>query len=89
MSKVLDIWQKVTQEQRKFIKKDYLLFFCLYFTISGKPGVVLVTSGPGATNVMTPLADALADGTPLVVFCGQVPTSAIGTDAFQEGKNNN
>jgi acetolactate synthase-1/2/3 large subunit len=35
---------------------------------------------------MTPLADALADGIPLVVFCGQVPTSAIGTDAFQEGK---
>lgn len=46
----------------------------------------MVTSGPGATNVMTPMADALADGTPLVVFCGQVPTSAIGTDAFQEGK---
>jgi thiamine pyrophosphate-dependent acetolactate synthase large subunit-like protein len=90
MSKVLDIWQKVTQEQRKFIKKKITsFFFCLYFTISGKPGVVLVTSGPGATNVMTPLADALADGTPLVVFCGQVPTSAIGTDAFQEGKNNN
>ncbi|KAG1121478.1 hypothetical protein G6F42_012389 [Rhizopus arrhizus] len=55
-----------------------------YARATGKPGVVLVTSGPGATNVMTPLADALADGTPLVVFCGQVPTSAIGTDAFQE-----
>ncbi|CAO3686344.1 hypothetical protein G6F70_000963 [Rhizopus microsporus] len=55
-----------------------------YARATGKPGVVLVTSGPGATNVMTPLADALADGIPLVVFCGQVPTSAIGTDAFQE-----
>jgi acetolactate synthase-1/2/3 large subunit len=51
---------------------------------SGKPGVVLVTSGPGATNIITPMQDALSDGVPLVVFCGQVPTSAIGTDAFQE-----
>src|SRR5687768_6783201 len=50
-----------------------------YARASGKPGVVLVTSGPGATNVVTPLQDALSDGTPLVVFCGQVPTSAIGT----------
>ena len=55
-----------------------------YARVSGKPGVVLVTSGPGATNVVTPMQDALSDGTPLVVFCGQVPTSAIGTDAFQE-----
>ncbi|UKZ80362.1 Acetolactate synthase, mitochondrial [Trichoderma virens FT-333] len=55
-----------------------------YARASGKPGVVLVTSGPGATNVITPLTDALSDGTPMVVFCGQVPTSAIGSDAFQE-----
>ena len=55
-----------------------------YARASGKPGVVLVTSGPGATNVVTPMQDALSDGTPLVVFCGQVVTSAIGTDAFQE-----
>ena len=55
-----------------------------YARASGKPGVVLVTSGPGATNVITPMQDALSDGTPLVVFCGQVPTSSIGTDAFQE-----
>ncbi|KAK6347163.1 Acetolactate synthase, mitochondrial [Orbilia brochopaga] len=55
-----------------------------YARASGKPGVVLVTSGPGATNVITPIQDALSDGTPLVVFCGQVPTTAIGTDAFQE-----
>src|SRR5271154_1426045 len=55
-----------------------------YARASGKPGVVLVTSGPGATNVVTPMQDALSDGTPLVVFCGQVPTSSIGTDAFQE-----
>ncbi|KAK3955466.1 thiamine diphosphate-binding protein [Pseudoneurospora amorphoporcata] len=55
-----------------------------YARASGKPGVVLVTSGPGATNVVTPMADALADGTPMVVFSGQVPTTAIGSDAFQE-----
>ncbi|KAG7888968.1 hypothetical protein KL936_003355 [Ogataea polymorpha] len=55
-----------------------------YARAVGKPGVVLVTSGPGATNVITPMADALADGVPMVVFTGQVPTSAIGTDAFQE-----
>jgi acetolactate synthase-1/2/3 large subunit len=55
-----------------------------YARASGKPGVVLVTSGPGATNVVTPMADALADGIPLIVFTGQVATSAIGTDAFQE-----
>lgn len=55
-----------------------------YARASGKPGVVLVTSGPGATNVITPIQDALLDGIPLVVFTGQVPTSAIGSDAFQE-----
>lgn len=55
-----------------------------YARASGKPGVVLVTSGPGATNVITPMADALMDGVPMVVFTGQVPTLAIGTDAFQE-----
>ena len=55
-----------------------------YARASGKPGVVLVTSGPGATNVITPIQDALSDGTPLVVFCGQVVTTAIGSDAFQE-----
>jgi acetolactate synthase-1/2/3 large subunit len=55
-----------------------------YARASGKPGVVLVTSGPGATNVITPMQDAFSDGTPMIVFCGQVVTSAIGTDAFQE-----
>lgn len=55
-----------------------------YARACGKPGVVLVTSGPGATNVITPMTDALADGIPLVVFTGQVPTTAIGTDSFQE-----
>ena len=55
-----------------------------YARVPGKPGIVLVTSGPGATNVVTPMQDALSDGTPMVVFTGQVATSAIGTDAFQE-----
>ncbi|RDL42149.1 Acetolactate synthase [Venustampulla echinocandica] len=55
-----------------------------YARVSGKPGVVLVTSGPGATNVITPMQDAFSDGTPMVVFCGQVVTTAIGSDAFQE-----
>jgi acetolactate synthase-1/2/3 large subunit len=55
-----------------------------YARVSGKPGIVLVTSGPGATNVVTPMQDALSDGVPLIVFTGQVATSAIGSDAFQE-----
>ncbi|MCE9589944.1 MAG: biosynthetic-type acetolactate synthase large subunit [Planctomycetes bacterium] len=55
-----------------------------YARASGKPGIVLVTSGPGATNTVTPIADAYMDGTPLIVFTGQVATGAIGTDAFQE-----
>lgn len=55
-----------------------------YARVSGKPGVVVVTSGPGATNVVTGIADAMMDSTPLVVFSGQVATTVIGTDAFQE-----
>lgn len=55
-----------------------------YAKATGKPGVVVVTSGPGATNVITPMQDALSDGIPMVVFTGQVSTAAIGTDAFQE-----
>ncbi|MEK5270833.1 acetolactate synthase large subunit [Aeribacillus sp. FSL K6-8394] len=55
-----------------------------YARISGKPGVVIATSGPGATNLVTGLADALIDSLPLVVFTGQVATTVIGSDAFQE-----
>ena len=55
-----------------------------YARVNGKPGIVLVTSGPGATNTVTPLQDALMDGVPIIVFAGQVATGAIGTDAFQE-----
>ena len=55
-----------------------------YARATGKPGVVLVTSGPGGTNVVTGLTDAFMDSTPIVVFTGQVPTGVIGNDAFQE-----
>ena len=55
-----------------------------YARASGKVGVVLVTSGPGATNTVTPVRDCMADSVPVVVICGQVPRNAIGTDAFQE-----
>ncbi|MDG2289311.1 MAG: biosynthetic-type acetolactate synthase large subunit, partial [Woeseiaceae bacterium] len=55
-----------------------------YARASGKVGVLMVTSGPGATNTVTPVRDSMADSVPLVVICGQVPTVAIGTDAFQE-----
>ena len=55
-----------------------------YARSSGKPGIVLVTSGPGATNVVTALTDAYMDSVPLICISGQVPTHLIGTDAFQE-----
>ncbi|MEM8871399.1 MAG: thiamine pyrophosphate-binding protein, partial [Pseudomonadota bacterium] len=55
-----------------------------YARSTGKPGVVLVTSGPGATNAVTGMTDALMDSVPLVVLTGQVPTFMIGNDAFQE-----
>ncbi|MBM3685321.1 MAG: biosynthetic-type acetolactate synthase large subunit [Actinobacteria bacterium] len=55
-----------------------------YAHATGRPGVAMVTSGPAATNVVTPLCDAYMDSVPLVCITGQVPTAAIGTDAFQE-----
>ncbi|MEM9532782.1 MAG: biosynthetic-type acetolactate synthase large subunit [Pseudomonadota bacterium] len=55
-----------------------------YARASGQVGVAMVTSGPGATNMVTPVRDCMADSVPIVVICGQVPTAAIGTDAFQE-----
>ena len=55
-----------------------------YSRASGNVGVVMVTSGPGATNTVTPVRDCMADSVPIVVICGQVPVNAIGTDAFQE-----
>ena len=55
-----------------------------YARVSGNVGVALVTSGPGATNTLTGVADAMLDSTPIVVIAGQVPIGALGTDAFQE-----
>jgi acetolactate synthase-1/2/3 large subunit len=55
-----------------------------YAHVTGRPGVAIVTSGPGATNIVTPLCDAYMDSIPFVCITGQVPTAAIGTDAFQE-----
>ncbi|HEX7731566.1 MAG TPA: biosynthetic-type acetolactate synthase large subunit [Rhodanobacter sp.] len=60
-----------------------------YARASGKVGVAIVTSGPGATNTVTPVRDAMADSTPMVVVCGQVATPALGTDAFQEAPVSN
>jgi acetolactate synthase-1/2/3 large subunit len=55
-----------------------------YAHVTGRPGVAMVTSGPGATNLVTALCDAFMDSVPMVAITGQVPTTAIGTDAFQE-----
>src|SRR5262249_60730302 len=55
-----------------------------YAHATGRPGVAMVTSGPAATNIVTPLCDAYMDSIPIVVITGQVPSVAIGTDAFQE-----
>jgi acetolactate synthase-1/2/3 large subunit len=60
-----------------------------YARASGKVGVAIVTSGPGATNMVTPVRDSTADSIPLVVICGQVATQAIGSDAFQEAPISN
>src|SRR4028118_938390 len=55
-----------------------------YAHATGRPGVAMVTSGPAATNIVTPLCDAYMDSIPMVCITGQVPVAAIGTDAFQE-----
>src|SRR5438132_1279104 len=55
-----------------------------YAKVTGKAGVCLATSGPGATNLVTGIADAYMDSVPIVAITGQVPSAAIGTDAFQE-----
>jgi acetolactate synthase I/II/III large subunit len=60
-----------------------------YARASGRVGVCMVTSGPGATNTVTPVRDCAADSVPIVVICGQVPTGAIGSDGFQEAPVSN
>src|SRR5699024_3720012 len=60
-----------------------------YARATGKVGVAIVTSGPGATNTVTPIRDSMADSIPVVLICGQVPRAAVGTDAFQEAPVSN
>src|SRR5699024_8365286 len=60
-----------------------------YARATGKVGVAIVTSGPGATNTVTPIRDSMADSTPMVLICGQVARAAVGTDAFQEAPISN
>ena len=60
-----------------------------YARASGKVGVAMVTSGPGATNCVTPVRDCMADSVPIVLICGQVARAAVGTDAFQEAPVSN
>lgn len=60
-----------------------------YARASGKVGVAIVTSGPGATNAVTPVRDSMSDSIPMVLICGQVPRAAVGTDAFQEAPISN
>lgn len=60
-----------------------------YARATGKVGVAIVTSGPGATNTVTPIRDSMADSIPVVLICGQVPRGAVGTDAFQEAPISN
>lgn len=60
-----------------------------YARASGRVGVAMVTSGPGATNAVTPVRDSMADSVPMVLICGQVATAAVGTDAFQEAPVSN
>src|SRR6059058_4724767 len=55
-----------------------------YAKVTGRPGVCIATSGPGATNLVTPLADAYMDSVPVLAITGQVPSALIGTDGFQE-----
>lgn len=85
---VLDSFDKLFQSDIKFIlgrhEQGLTHMADGYARTTGKPGVVIVTSGPGATNTVTGLATAYMDSVPMVVFTGQVPSSMIGNDAFQE-----
>lgn len=86
-----DVVMDLTVENtHSFIANGFLVHNCAahaaegYARVSGKPGVCFATSGPGATNLVTGIADAWLDCTPIVAFTGQVPTHLIGNDAFQE-----
>jgi len=85
---ILPVFDELYKTPAKFIlnRHEQASGHCAdgYARVTGKPGVVIVTSGPGATNTVTPIATAQMDSIPMVVIAGQVPTKAIGNDAFQE-----
>ncbi len=85
---ILPVFDELYKTPAKFIlnRHEQASGHCAdgYARVTGKPGVCIVTSGPGATNTVTPLATAQMDSIPIVVFSGQVPTKVIGNDAFQE-----
>ena len=85
---ILPVFDELYKTPAKFIlnRHEQASGHCAdgYARATGKPGVCIVTSGPGATNTVTPLATAQMDSIPMVVFSGQVPTKVIGNDAFQE-----
>lgn len=85
---VIDIFESVRNSELKFVlarhEQGSVHMADGYARASGRPGVVMVTSGPGLTNTITGLGAANIDGVPMVLICGQVPLSRIGTDAFQE-----
>ncbi|MDQ3441425.1 MAG: biosynthetic-type acetolactate synthase large subunit, partial [Planctomycetota bacterium] len=85
---ILPVFDELYKTPAKFIlnRHEQASGHCAdgYARVTGKPGVCIVTSGPGATNTVTPLATAQLDSVPIIVFSGQVPTKVIGNDAFQE-----
>src|ERR1700676_2666633 len=85
---ILPVFDELYRTPAKFIlnRHEQASGHCAdgYARATGKPGVCIVTSGPGATNTVTPLATAQMDSVPILVFSGQVATKAIGNDAFQE-----
>jgi acetolactate synthase-1/2/3 large subunit len=85
---ILPVFDELYKTPAKFIlnRHEQASGHCAdgYARVTGKPGVCIVTSGPGATNTVTPLATAQIDSIPMVIFSGQVPTKVIGNDAFQE-----
>src|SRR6201994_1049653 len=85
---ILPVFDQLYKTPAKFIlnRHEQASGHCAdgYARATGKPGVCIVTSGPGATNTVTPLATAQMDSIPMIVFSGQVPTKVIGNDAFQE-----
>ena len=79
------LWKiEVPESTRMMLSHNAGFMAAGYARASGKVGAAMVTSGPGATNMVTPVRDCMADSVPIVVICGQVPRAAIGTDAFQE-----